>query len=261
MNSTIRSSLNQSKNANNATLRLSNLSNSFKSISTSKDFENLSELEKQRAKVTLLKHKFNDLNVPIITLVNACELRDPFHDGFISLDCFEEAIDSVVGYDKFTRREKIFLIESCDYTKASNKVYYIKLLALFGLQNIDENRSSITSTNVQCSSEDLFPKPDYTLSRSSEFFNFNSKRNFMNTTNSSTRNESKENQEQNQTSIGNWLSNNSCPSEINNFQLFIKCLENFEKQSGLRIKANDDGFLIPLGPDLRATVNFKIAKP
>ena len=59
-------------------------------------------------------------------------------------------------------------------------------------------------------------------------------------------------------SVGEFLVNQACPSEVRNFKLLIKCLEKYERESGMKIaiKKNEEGFSIPMGPDLRASLVF-----
>ena len=57
-------------------------------------------------------------------------------------------------------------------------------------------------------------------------------------------------------SVGEWLQSVSCPAEQRNFRKFIDCMEAYESASGMRVIPNERGFIVPLGPDLRAQVNF-----
>lgn len=58
-------------------------------------------------------------------------------------------------------------------------------------------------------------------------------------------------------SVGEWLKKSACPAEIKNFKLFVSCLEKFERDSGMKISLKEDGgFLVPLGPDMRANISF-----
>jgi hypothetical protein len=58
-------------------------------------------------------------------------------------------------------------------------------------------------------------------------------------------------------SVGEFLQSVACPSEIKNFKRLISALETFERESGMKISSNADGdFLIPLGPDLKASLKF-----
>ena len=58
-------------------------------------------------------------------------------------------------------------------------------------------------------------------------------------------------------SVGEWLANSACPAEIKNFKKLIAALENFERDSGVSIlTARGGSLVVPLGPDLKATVSF-----
>ena len=57
-------------------------------------------------------------------------------------------------------------------------------------------------------------------------------------------------------SVGEWLKKAACPSEIENFRRFIACLEDFERSSGMKCVHKEDGFVVPLGPDLKASISF-----
>lgn len=57
-------------------------------------------------------------------------------------------------------------------------------------------------------------------------------------------------------SIGEWLHSVSCPAEQRNFRKFIEAMEMYERASGMQAQPNGKGFVVPLGPDLRAQVTF-----
>jgi len=58
-------------------------------------------------------------------------------------------------------------------------------------------------------------------------------------------------------SVGEWLTNAACPSEVKNFKKLIAHLERFERETGVAIETTTKGSLvIPLGPDLQVTMNF-----
>ena len=57
-------------------------------------------------------------------------------------------------------------------------------------------------------------------------------------------------------SVGDLFEKNSCPAEKNNFRNFILCIEEFERMSGMKATMTDDGMVIPIGPELRAKINF-----
>jgi len=57
-------------------------------------------------------------------------------------------------------------------------------------------------------------------------------------------------------SVGEWLQKAACPAEIKNFKLFIACMERFERETGMRLEQQAGGFVVPLGPDLRVSMQF-----
>ena len=61
-------------------------------------------------------------------------------------------------------------------------------------------------------------------------------------------------------SVGEWLMTVGCPSERQNFRRFIDCLEVFERETGMRIEQTPTGFVVPIGPNLRASLQFEMSK-
>ena len=62
-------------------------------------------------------------------------------------------------------------------------------------------------------------------------------------------------------SIGEWLDKRGYPSEVANFKKFIHALEKYERDSGVKIEATDNGFVVPLGPGqdgLRVNISYSI---
>ena len=61
-------------------------------------------------------------------------------------------------------------------------------------------------------------------------------------------------------SVGEWLLTAGCPAEKENFKVLISCLEQYERETGIRISPHGSGFVIPLGPELRASLGFTLPK-
>jgi hypothetical protein len=57
-------------------------------------------------------------------------------------------------------------------------------------------------------------------------------------------------------SVGEWLQTAACPAEVKNFKRFIACMEEYERISGMKCINTEDGFTVPLGPDLKTSVKF-----
>lgn len=59
-------------------------------------------------------------------------------------------------------------------------------------------------------------------------------------------------------SIGHWLQTKAYPTEVTNFKCFIQALEKYERDTGEKIETTEDGFLISLGPELKARVQYTL---
>jgi hypothetical protein len=60
----------------------------------------------------------------------------------------------------------------------------------------------------------------------------------------------------NENSVGEFLHRQACPAEVRNYEILLNCLERYERETGLNIIIKDTGFVIPCGPDLKATLQF-----
>lgn len=61
-------------------------------------------------------------------------------------------------------------------------------------------------------------------------------------------------------SIGDFLRRQACPAERDNYLSFISLLEKYERESGMKVNANEDGFEVSFGPDLRANIAFFVKR-
>lgn len=58
-------------------------------------------------------------------------------------------------------------------------------------------------------------------------------------------------------SIGEWLRKRGQGAETSNFKTFVHALERYERDSGMRIEDVPNGFVVPLGPDLKVHLEFR----
>ena len=58
--------------------------------------------------------------------------------------------------------------------------------------------------------------------------------------------------------VGEFLVNAACVAEQRNYKLLMSVLDKFECESGMRINVSKEGLVIPLGPDLQATLNISL---
>jgi hypothetical protein len=59
-------------------------------------------------------------------------------------------------------------------------------------------------------------------------------------------------------SIGEWLQSKAYPNEVANFKCFIQALEKYERDTGEKIETTEDGFLVSLGPELKAKIQYTL---
>ena len=59
-------------------------------------------------------------------------------------------------------------------------------------------------------------------------------------------------------SIGEWLQKKAYPTEVSNFKCFIQALEKYTRDTGEKIETTEDGFLVSLGPDLKAKIQYTL---
>eukprot|EP01038_Epipyxis_sp_PR26KG_P007290 gene7290-9932_t len=165
-----------------------------------------------------LERKMKERSVKLATIVSRCEDYDVNSDGMIHIDDLSEIFADLFGRDVITKRE-INIIAPL-ISKSKSKIEYAKLLNLIDdpMNNISENL-----TEKWLDDEEDVRKNKWATERGS---------------------------------VGEWLHRGACPSEIKNFKRFIACLESFERSSGMKCVQKEDGFVVPLGPDLKVSVNF-----
>ena len=59
-------------------------------------------------------------------------------------------------------------------------------------------------------------------------------------------------------SIGDWLHKRATEKDVKNFRSFVHALERYERDSGMRIEDTKQGFMVPIGPDLKVSVEFRV---
>ena len=162
-------------------------------------------------------------NIKVASLIVRCEGRDKNGDGKIHLRDIKEILNGILpSKDSVSEREMMhisaILKEGGDIT--NGVFHYIKLFDIF-----DETKYS--SSNYQ-SSERWIDDDEV----ESEKWAYQSG------------------------TLGEWLKKAACPAEIINFKKFLARLEDYERSSGMNCKRNGDGFVVPLGPDLKASIQF-----
>mmetsp|Transcript_746 Transcript_746/g.1239 ORF Transcript_746/g.1239 Transcript_746/m.1239 type:complete len:205 (+) Transcript_746:90-704(+) len=188
------------------------------------DVRERTRLEKaQNDAIESINKKLRDNNVKIESIIEECEDMDLNHDGVIHPDDLIDAFRNLLPRDTITRREFHHLIAKLTVSKGQS-VRYRELADMFGTTRRREKNNEDTEKW-----HDDIPEID-------EFADFDGMKG----------------------SIGEWLHRRACPAEVETFKKFIACLELFERESGMRIDPKSNGFDVPLGPDLRATIKFHV---
>ena len=58
--------------------------------------------------------------------------------------------------------------------------------------------------------------------------------------------------------VGDFLEHASCPMEQKNYRRLISLLDDYERESGMKIELTKNGFAIPIGPNMEATMQISL---
>lgn len=167
-------------------------------------------------RLTSISKKLKSKNVKAATIVSRCENLDIDGDDVIHMNDLHGVLNQTLGHGTISQREMLALADTIGEGKQRGSIEYKKLIDV------------------------LEGEPD----RGERWFD----------------GEEEEPVDRRwatkRGSVGEWLKNAACPAEVQNFKTFIGCLEEFERMSGMKCVPSADGFTVPLGPDLRASINF-----
>eukprot|EP01041_Mallomonas_annulata_P004352 gene4352-8662_t len=172
-----------------------------------------------------VKRKLRHASVKVDTVVQRCEEIDRNKDGIIHPDDLVDILNESLPLNSLSRREKRYLTSSLSHSRKSVSLDY----KMLGRVLDDDYDNRFDRTEIQPERwtdnidhyEERYPAPTG--------------------------------------SIGEFLQKAACPSEQRNYAKFVNCLEKFERETGMKIMTHSDGFLVPLGPDLRASVQIFLA--
>lgn len=169
-----------------------------------------------------LTRKLRNHRVRAATIISYCENLDRNGDYLIHVADLLDILNHCMEKDTVSQREMTLLIRHMDPDDRIKKglVSYRKFLDIF--------RDALTAPSDKYSTERW---EDQKESRDTRWATQRG-------------------------SVGEWLKKAACPSEVENFRKFIACLEEFERSSGMKCIHKEDGFVVPLGPDLKASVSF-----
>ena len=188
--------------------------------------EHASENLDQEAALESIKRKIRASGIKVDTIINQCEEIDRNNDGLIHPDDLLDILRNLLTLHSLSRREKRYLRLYLSDKKHSVSLDYKRLATL--LEN--ENNHLGQKFREKWLDDDI-------AFRSNENTKWAIQPN----------------------SVGEWLQTAAFPIEQTNYARFMNCLEKFERESGMRIVSHPDGMLVPLGPNLRASVQIYLA--
>ena len=193
--------------------------------SFSTDFERKCEDTNDLAIVDIIKTKLRNKRVKVATIISYCENVDRNGDYLIHFQDLQSILNHALGSEAISAREMQHLVKLITPSRRSEPgiINYRKFLDLFS----DSLSKSKTEHNVE--------RWDYE-------------------DNEEERNDGKWASKKG--SVGEWLKNAACPAEVANFRKLIASLEEFERSSGMKCIKKENGFVVPLGPDLKASISF-----
>ncbi len=181
--------------------------------------------EEDNAALLSIAKKLDKLKIKVATVVAQCENIDRNRDGIIHVSDLESILQSLMGRDSISMREFRHLANALGVSKSDRRgeVSYNALHMVL---------DPFTPKHVRQASVEKWYDPEE---------------------------QEDESWPTQKGSVGEWLKKAACPAEVQNFKRFIACLEDFERSTGMKCVPKEDGFTVPLGPDLRASLSFYMA--
>lgn len=197
--------------------------------------------------------RFRDNHIKISTIIARCVEIDRNHDGVIHINDLEEILMDYLGALRVPRREVIQLgriLQSRRRDAQEGSIEFDRLEDTIGkvMKEMEKENEKEKEGQPRASS------PEQKRSTSSSRRNkaedkgehwydpVNERGNYKSTYSMG--------------SIGHFLDEVACPAEVRNFQHFVYCMEKYEKLTGMECQPTRDGFIIPMGPDMKANVTF-----
>lgn len=208
--------------------------------------------------------RFRENHIKLSTIIARCTSIDRNHDGVIHINDLEDILMDYLGADRVPRREVIQLgrlLQSQRKGAQEGAIEFDRLQDTVGkvIRDMEKEKEKEKEQKKQLDGVQS--------SESKRDFDSPSRRR----RNKSDRAERVEGEEywydpvtdtRNRPSayamgsIGHFLDEIACPAESRNFQHFMYCMEKYEKLTGLDCQPTRDGFIIPMGPDMKAKVTF-----
>lgn len=196
--------------------------------------------------------RLKDSHVKISTIISRCISIDRNHDGIIHINDLEEILMDYLGADKVPRREIIQLgriLQSQRRNAPEGAIQFDRLRETIGKVMDDFEKENARSKSPKRKGEEEHPK---SRDKGSKARSEDEEEHWFDPVDEKRKNRS----EYEAGSIGHFLDEVACPAEVRNFQHLMYCMEKYERLTGLQCQNTRDGFIIPVGPDMKAKVSF-----
>jgi hypothetical protein len=169
-----------------------------------------------------VRQKLRDNHVKVETIIEKCRAIDANGDNIIHADDLVDVLFDLVPRNTFSKRELYYLIAALTHEKRKGNIQYLKLDEV--IEGPPKPRTRNDDREERWLDENTVTGDErWAMQRGT---------------------------------VGEWLLTAGCTAERQNFRTLISCLEQYERESGLKISEQGNGFVIPLGPDLKASLNF-----
>ena len=199
--------------------------------------------------ITKIKAKVKNCGLKTATIVEACRVIDRNRDGLIHFDDLEMVMTDLLAKRgvEFSRREWRQIMGAISNDPTRGEVLYENLYEVFdsGVAGVSEEKwfdqGSVEVIRSDTRGRDRSVSPVRTTLHVSSPARGSKKMGPMP-----------------KGSIGHWLQTKAYPTEVSNFKCFVQALEKYERDSGEKIETTEDGFLVPLGPELVVKIQYML---
>ena len=178
-----------------------------------------------------VRDKLRQHGIKVDTVIEKCKMFDVNGDNIVHADDLIDVLFDLVPRNVFTKRELHHLVTALTHDSRKGNIAYLRI------EDVLEGPADGSATRRRgagAETEERWLDED-TLSHDQQWA-------------------------VQRGSVGEWLVSAGCPAERQNFRSLIDCLEIFERETGMKIEQKAGGFIIPLGPNLRASLDFSMAK-
>ena len=219
--------------------------------------------------IDYVRAKIKAAGIRTASLVSRCERIDKNRDGIVHFDDIDNILSELMGKkNQLTRREVRVLMMSLSNAPERGEVIYRTLYDVLDakkrdtgegeewLKRHDDSPTTEYGDNVRYSQRSI------PLAHGSTFTQ--SVRSSMVRESSIGRLTADQAPSSGsyvpRNSIGEWLRMRGPSAETRNFRAFVLALEKYERESGVRVEDTPNGFMVPLGPDLKVHLEFRTTK-